>query len=96
MSSFQPPSITMQESLTYTTELERVLRTRDPKQLQELMVRYATWFPPDVVQGVQSDLHVTEIMLHKLTCAHPWLEDLRDESRRWLTERGYSEQIMPE
>lgn len=70
----------------YEARLRDILTRRDWMALREFS-RTENQVPDDIYN---QDEHFWEVLLHKLTCSRIDLLGLHDESRTWLTERGYS------
>ncbi len=73
-------------SAAYESELRGILSARDWHALREFS-RAHNEIPSDVYDQPQ---HFWEVMLHKLTCSRIDLLGLHEDSRAWLTERGYT------
>ena len=73
----------------YESKLADILRRRDWAQLREF-TRTENQIPDDVYG---QDQHFWEVLLHKLTCSRLELIAQHDESRAWLSERGYTPDI---
>jgi hypothetical protein len=66
----------------YCAARDKVLLTRDPRQMIALLAKYHNDQLPS--------LEVAEITMHKMTTAIRSMPmALRTESKRWLLERGY-------
>ncbi len=70
----------------YEARLRDILTRRDWQSLREFS-RTENQVPDDIYN---MDQHFWDTLLHKLTCSRIDLLGLHDESRAWLTERGYS------
>ncbi len=70
----------------YEAELRGILAARDWESLRDFSVRNNET-PADIAAQPQ---HFWEVMLHKLTCNRLDLLGLHENSRAWLTERGYT------
>jgi hypothetical protein len=70
----------------YESELRDILAARDWEKLRDFS-RAHNEIPDDVFEQPQ---HFWEVMLHKLTCGRIDLLGLHEDSRRWLSERGYT------
>jgi len=70
----------------YEARLRDILTRRDWMALREFS-RTENQVPDDIYN---QDEHFWDVLLHKLTCSRIDLLGLHDESRTWLTERGYS------
>jgi hypothetical protein len=70
----------------YDAELRTLLAAHDWVALREFS-RTHNAIPDDVYA---KDQHFWEVMLHKLVCARIDLLGKHDESRAWLTARGYT------
>jgi len=70
----------------YEARLRDILTRRDWQALREFS-RTENQIPDDIYN---QDEHFWDVLLHKLTCSRIDLLGLHDESRTWLTERGYS------
>lgn len=70
----------------YEARLRDILTRRDWIGLREFS-RTENQIPDDIYN---QDEHFWDVLLHKLTCSRIDLLGLHDESRTWLTERGYS------
>ncbi len=70
----------------YDAELRALLAARDWEALREFS-RTHNAIPDDVYAQPQ---HFWEVMLHKLTCSRFDLLGLHEQSRAWLSERGYT------
>ncbi len=70
----------------YEARLRDILTRRDWQALREFS-RTENQVPDDIYN---QDQHFWDVLLHKLTCSRIDLLGLHDESRAWLTERGYS------
>lgn len=69
----------------YTKELKKVLLTKDYKELQKFA---------EEQQGLKMRNNVAEITLHKMIFNRIDLPiAMREESKVWLNERGYSENL---
>ena len=73
----------------YEAKLRDVLSRRDWAGLREFSREY-NQIPDDVYA---LDQPFWEVLLHKLTCTRIDLLGLHEESRRWLTDRGYTMDI---
>jgi hypothetical protein len=73
----------------YDAKLRDVLSRRDWLALREFS-REHNQIPDDVYAMDQA---FWEVLLHKLTCSRIDLLGLHDESRKWLTDRGYTTDI---
>jgi hypothetical protein len=73
-------------SAAYESELRDILAARDWERLRDFS-RAQNEIPDDVFAQPQ---HFWEVMLHKLTCGRIDLLGLHDDSRHWLSERGYT------
>ncbi|MBD5635954.1 MAG: hypothetical protein IAI49_15915 [Candidatus Eremiobacteraeota bacterium] len=73
----------------YESDLRDILASRDWQRLRDFS-RARNEIPDDVFAQPQ---HFWEVMLHKLTCSRIDLLGLHDDSRRWLSERGYTPDI---
>lgn len=80
------PAMPSQE---YEAKLVEVLRGRNWQALRDF-TRQENQVPDDVYEQEE---HFWEVLLHKLTCSRIDLIALHDESRAWLSERGYSSDI---
>lgn len=70
----------------YEARLREILTRRDWQALREFS-RTENQVPDDIYN---QDQHFWDVLVHKLTCTRIDLLGLHDESRIWLTERGYS------
>ena len=70
----------------YESTLRGILSSRDWQALRDFS-RDRNQIPDDVYAQPQ---HFWEVMLHKMTCGRIDLLGLHDESRAWLSERGYT------
>jgi hypothetical protein len=70
----------------YESELRDILAARDWEKLRDFS-RAHNEIPDDVFAQPQ---HFWEVMLHKLTCGRIDLLGLHEDSRAWLSERGYT------
>jgi|HubBroStandDraft_1064217.scaffolds.fasta_scaffold06975_4 hypothetical protein len=70
----------------YEAQLRTILAQRDWTALREF-TREQNQIPDDIYAQEQ---HFWEVLLHKLTCNRLDLLGLHDESRAWLSERGYT------
>ncbi len=70
----------------YESELRDILAARDWEKLRDFS-RAHNEIPDDVFAQPQ---HFWEVMLHKLTCGRIDLLGLHEDSRTWLSERGYT------
>ena len=70
----------------YEAALRAILHARDWQALRDFS-RDHNEIPGDVYEQGR---HFWEVMLHKLTCNRIDLLGLHDESRRWLSDRGYT------
>jgi hypothetical protein len=70
----------------YEDELRTVLTGRDWIALREFSRKHNA-IPDDVYN---QDQHFWEVLLHKLVCSRIDLLGRHDESRAWLSERGYT------
>jgi hypothetical protein len=70
----------------YESELRDILAARDWEKLRDFS-RAHNEIPDEVFEQPQ---HFWEVMLHKLTCGRIDLLGLHEDSRRWLSERGYT------
>jgi hypothetical protein len=70
----------------YEASLRDILTRRDWQALREFS-RTENQVPDDIYN---QDQHFWDVLVHKLTCSRIDLLGLHDESRAWLTERGYS------
>ena len=70
----------------YEARLRDILTRRDWQALREFS-RTENQIPDDIYN---QDEHFWDVLLHKLTCSRIDLLGLHDESRTWLTERGYT------
>lgn len=69
----------------YTKELKKVLLTKDYKELQKFA---------EEQQGLKMRDNVAEITMHKMIYNKIDLpKDMREESKKWLNERGFSANI---
>lgn len=69
----------------YTKELKKVLLTKDYKELQKFAQEQ---------QGLKMRDNVAEVTMHKVIYNKIDLpKDMREESKKWLNDRGYSENI---
>lgn len=70
----------------YEASLRDILTRRDWQALREFS-RTENQVPDDIYN---QDQHFWDVLVHKLTCSRIDLLGLHEESRAWLTERGYS------
>ena len=70
----------------YEDRLRTILAKRDWEGLREFS-REQNEIPDDVYA---QDRHFWEVLMHKLTANRIDLLGLHDDSRAWLTERGYT------
>ncbi len=70
----------------YEARLLGILQNRDWMALREF-TRQENQVPDDVYDQNQ---HFWEVMLHKLICSRIDTLGLHEESRKWLTDNGYS------
>lgn len=70
----------------YESSLRDILTRRDWQALREFS-RTENQVPDDIYN---QDQHFWDVLVHKLTCSRIDLLGLHEESRAWLTERGYS------
>lgn len=69
----------------YNAELKKVLMTKDYKELQKFAEKE---------QGIKMLDNIAELTMHKIIYNKIDLpKDMREESRKWLNERGYSENL---
>ncbi len=73
----------------YENALRTLLARRDWEALREF-TREQNQIPDDVYE---KDQQFWEVLLHKLTCNRIDLLGLHDESRAWLSERGYTSDL---
>lgn len=69
----------------YNAELKKVLMTKDYKELQKFAEKE---------QDIKMLDNIAELTMHKIIYNKIDLpKDMREESRKWLNERGYSENL---
>ncbi len=69
----------------YNAELKKVLMTKDYKELQKFAQEQ---------QGLKMRDNVAEVTMHKVIYNKIDLpKDMREESKKWLNEKGYSEKL---
>ncbi len=78
-----------EEYQNYVNELGLILRTRDLPQVKEF---YIKWKDKMELPPLPTD-DVLEAQMHQMICEFPSLSDLHAESRKWLTEHGFSMRV---